>query len=165
MKVMGIDPGINEASYAILDDDGALIEAGLIKNTYKTNGKVEKLKKAAVMCLEMRNKLIVLPEVDLTVIEASTASADGMKNYNTMCRMGLVSGCAFGACDSRYVEFVPPQTWKRTRDKAENHALYMENVSESERKKLQKYLKGIPKTKQHNVLDAYCMAVWAHENY
>lgn len=165
MKVMGIDPGINEAAYAILDDSGGLIEAGLIPNSYKTKGKVEKLKKATIMCLEVRNKCMVLPPVDLTIIEASTASADGMKNYNTMCRMGLVSGAAFGACDTKYVEFVPPQTWKRTKDKAENQALYLEDVSADEKKKLQGFLKGIAKTKQHNVIDAFCIALWAHKNY
>lgn len=162
---MGIDPGINEASYAILNDAGELIEAGLISNTYKTKNRVEKLKKATVMCLELRNKLAILPGVDLTIIEASTASSDGMKNYNTMCRMGLVSGTAFGACDSKYVEFVPPQTWKITRDKTENHVEYLKTVPKSEKDKLANFLKGVAKTKQHNVLDAYCIALWAYRVY
>jgi len=165
MRILAIDPGIDNASYAILDAHGGLVEAGMIKNTYKTKGKVEKLKKATIMCLELRNKCAILPPVDLTIIEASTASADGMKNYNTMCRMGLVSGAAFGACDTKYVEFVPPQTWKKVRDKAEKHALYLEEVSAAEKKKLAGFLKGTLKSKQHNILDAYCMALWAYENY
>ena len=165
MRVLAIDPGIDNASYAILDDDGGLIEAGLIPNPYKTKGRVEKLKKATMMCLEVRNKLLILPEVDLTVIEASTASADGANRFNNFCRMCLVSGAAFGACDTMSVEFVPPQTWKRKRDKAENHAVYMAEVSDTEKLKLQGFLKGIAKTKQHNVLDAYFIAVWAQKTY
>lgn len=162
MKILAIDPGINECAYAIIDGRGELLDAALIPNTYKTKGPVEKLKKAQMMCLALRNKLVILPEVDLVIIESSTGSS-GLKNFNTMCRMAMVSGCAYGACDGRYIEFVHPPTWKLTRDKMENHVLYFNDVPETEIEKLDKYLAGTLKSKQHNILDAYCIALWAYK--
>ena len=165
MRVLAIDPGINECSYAILDDGGKLIEAGLIPNPYRTKGKVEKLKKASMMCLALRNKLTILPAVDLTMIESTTGSSGGLKNFNTMCRMALVSGCAYGSCDSTYVDFVHPPTWKLVKNKEENIKLFLQDLSEAEWAALDVYLDEVTPSKQHNVLDAYCIALWAYNNF
>jgi hypothetical protein len=165
MRVLGIDPGINECSYAVLNDRGELVEAGLIPNPYKKTGRVEKLKKASMMCQALREKLYDLEDVDIVMIEASTGSSGGLKNYNTMCRMALVSGCAYGACDADHIDFVAPQTWKVTRDKFENHEIYLKSVPEIERGKLDNFLNEVAASKQHNVIDAFCIALWTFNHY
>lgn len=161
MRVLGIDPGIDDVSYAIIDD-GHLVDAGLVRNSYKKKGKVEKLLKATHMALDIRNQLLSLDSVDYAYVEASTASADGLRNYNTMCRMALVSGAALGSVDAKFIDFVPPQTWKCVRDKADNQAMVLKSVSKYERDKLNSFLIDLPKSKHHNVIDAYCIALWGY---
>jgi hypothetical protein len=161
MKVIGIDPGIDDASYAIIED-GSLIDAGIIRNNYKPKGKVEKLLKAEMMGLMLREFLYTLDNVDIAIIEASASSSHGLRNFNTMCRMAMVSGAALGAVKADRIEFVPPPTWKVKKDKLENHAVMLATVSEHERQKLQAFAEKTIKSKRHNVIDAYLIALWGY---
>jgi hypothetical protein len=164
MRVIGIDPGIDDASYAIIDN-GSLIEAGIIRNSYKPKGKIEKLLKANVMALDLRNKLLELEHVDYAIVEASASSSHGLRNFNTMCRMAMVSGAALGAVNADFIEFVPPPTWKEKKDKLDNHAVMLAKVSQHERNKLQKFAEKTIASKRHNVIDAYLIALWGYNQY
>lgn len=164
MKILGIDPGINECAYCIVNEKKDIVAAGMIPNPYKTKGRVDTLAKITEMTLALRATLESLPVVDVTAIEATTAFADGHRNIDTIGRMALASGCAFGAAKTDALIFVRPQQWKSKKDKLENQKLFLKELSEKQKAKLDHVLQNIALSKQHNVVDALGIALWALEN-
>jgi Holliday junction resolvasome RuvABC endonuclease subunit len=164
MKILGIDPGINECAYCIVNDKREVVGAGLIANPYKTKGRVDTLAKITEMTLALRAVLESLPDVDVTAIEATTAFANGHRNIDTIARMALASGCAFGAARTESLIFVRPQKWKSKKNKLDNHEVFMNELGSKQVDKFYKMISDVDVTKQHNVLDALGIALWALDN-
>jgi hypothetical protein len=148
-----------------MDPGPKIIGGALIKNPYRSTGKVARLEKAQAMALALERELVRLNKVELAIIEASTGSHGGRCNVNTMCRLAIISGVAYGACNAAEKIFVPPPTWKKVQDKYKNHDLYLEPLTKAQRRSLEIKLARVPKSKQHNLIDAYCMALWGQEIY
>jgi Holliday junction resolvasome RuvABC endonuclease subunit len=164
MKILGIDPGINECAYCIVNDKREIVDAGLIANTYKTKGRVDTLAKITEMSLELRSVLEGLPKVDVTAIEATTAFANGHRNIDTIARMAMASGCAFGAANTESLIFVRPQKWKSKKNKFENHQTFMDDLDTAQVDKFYKLISKVDDSKKHNVIDALGIALWALDN-
>lgn len=163
--IIGIDPGINECSYCIIDEHKNIVDAALIPNSYNKPGKVNKLEKITDMAIELKKTLQDLGPFDLAAIETTIAFADGFRNIDTIARLAFASGSALGSLDSTLFVTAMPQQWKMVSNKEQNAELYLERLSIRQIGQLEILLRQYKLDKQHNILDALGIALWALENY
>ncbi len=162
MIVLGMDPSVNQTSYALVDSHEGLIDAGILCNPYRPVGKIDHLVKATSMCALLAQVLPLLKGADIAIMEASCGHC---VNIGDFARMALVSGAGLGACYADRLVFVAPPTWKIVKDKDKNHVLYFEQTSLEDLEKLAVFAEEYPQKIRHNLYDAFCIAAYGLNTY
>lgn len=162
MRILGMDPSVNMTAYALIDSCEGLIDAAIVSNPYRCVGPVESLTKANAMCVALKTALEQVQEADLAIMEASCGTCVSVGDF---IRMALVSGAGIGAANAKELVFVAPPTWKIVKEKERNHEIYFQTSSLEELNKLQAFADKYPKSKRHNLYDAFCIATWGMDKY
>lgn len=156
--VITVDPGLDDLALAVWED-GELAEIRYVKNTYKTNSKIDGKRKMYQMAVDFARELSLCRMPDVVVLEMSLMG----KWQSALSRMLFVSGASVGLyIDQVEFEFVTPSQWKTNKDKKKSQQHYLKMLTETEKKVLDKYLKGKTKAAEIDILDAVAIGKWYH---
>ena len=162
MKIIGMDPSVNQTSYVLLDSSEGLIDADILFNPYRPVGKIDALEKVTQMCALLAKVMPMVEGADIAIMEASCGHC---VNIGDFARMALVSGAGLASCYADRLVFVAPGTWKKHNNKDKNHEYLFEQASLEELEKLKVFAEKYPKGKRHNLYDAWGIARWGLDMY
>lgn len=161
--MLGIDPGINNASWALITEEGDLVDAGIVYNPYETDGLVEKYKKPVVMAQVLAQKLGGLGKTHKGISHVSFEWLQGHsgRNFYSLCSMSIVNGAVIGSFPKCEFRAFPPNKWKgRIIDKDTVHAEIVADITAKSRARLNEILSPYDVEDQHNIFDAIGVALF-----
>ncbi len=146
MNLLSVDPGKRALAWALWDFMG-LDSCGLVRTKLKDFGRGAQ-------------EMVVLlpPGADHVVVELPRIYPYQKRiTVNDLIDLAAVAGACAGAGP---VEFVYPATWKGQTPKDISHRRVMKKLSLAEVQVVESCLQAIPKSLQHNVLDAIGIGQW-----
>lgn len=159
-RVLGFDPSINDAAWAMVDDKGR-VTCGLIRNQYKKGNKLDHWDKLGtfIETLQpaMHEVFKQLPKLDGIVCEGQYCTRRGNQEHNV--RLGWVSAIIYSMAFKRGERLIAvPSKWTRNKPKELRHS----DLAECVQDEIDWTWIGpkAPASLIHNVWDAVGMAVW-----
>lgn len=159
MIYLGVDPGVHKIAWALGNVEN-LIGCGLYElSDPDKEGKLWQARMIIRHVMTETGKALLEPYTDyynfLTIIEAPRYRPRAGINHNHVLDLAMVAGaCATG--EGR-IRIVYPQEWKGTIPKAQHHKQLLKRLDK-------RSLDVLGSNRDHNVLDAIGIWLWAKEN-
>lgn len=153
MKIIGIDPGINNTGIAV-SEDGKIKEVYLISR----KGKHGVGFNICDQCCKIKN--IFRKELFSTVaVEFPRIYPNSPERHNDIVDLAAMAGALTQALSYGTLILPYPRDWKGTVPKKIHNERILKKIPE-----LEVFLKPYPKTKHEHIIDAAGLALWCHEN-
>lgn len=153
--IAGIDPGTRETGYVGLDSRGDVIIAGCL---------LAQNMQGMLYELEALSRYFGGGVVHRVAIERPQLyGIHDRSDPNKIGQLLIVGGRASAAFPRARLWMPYPATWKGQVPKDIHHKRLLRGLSPVSRFRLERDLADVPSSKQHNVLDALGLALWAKE--
>jgi len=155
MLIVGFDPALNDAGWALLKN-GIFVDGGILKGKKSRNLYDRAF---SVPC----PLLLIEKEIDLFVGEVMAVYRQGKGDPNKLIPLIGVTFQIAAKIDAEKNLFPTPREWKGNTPKGIHNDRVISKLLNKERAAL--YSLGVPKGKLHNVIDAIGLAKWGYERF
>ena len=123
--ILGIDPSLKSTGWAVMEEDGTLIEFGCIKGL--KGGSTEE--RTIHMCL-MATKLALSLSYSRVILEIPRDYGNGSKtSANNIMPLSAVVGAVVGVSQNSNITLITPRQWKGTMKKSKFNLKVLEKLN------------------------------------
>lgn len=152
---VGIDPGTRETGWAFIDDDGRLLQCGVI-----LAGGLEQMLSIVDACLR---KYALFAATAVAIERPQLYGVHDRSDPNKIGQLLLVAGRASAAFPGTRLRLPYPAMWKGQVPKHVHHTRVLRRLDPISEFRLSSDLKSVAPGKRHNVLDALGLALWVKD--